>query len=84
MKIIDTADSFIFNSGRGKLIFVLLGIMLFKTGVWFIPNIGATVAIAQDPFTNPFLNPNAHYLLTSWLSPYLAWLFGLSGNTISF
>lgn len=67
-------------SCKHPLIFALIILLLIclKTGIWYIPNIGATLAIAVDPFTNPFQNPMAHYLMYSWLGPFLAWLLGIT------
>lgn len=68
-------------SRRHSLIFtlVILLVICLKAGIWYIPNIGATLAIALDPFTNPFQNnPMAHYLMYSWLGSFLAWLLGIT------
>ncbi|MGJ0485684.1 MAG: hypothetical protein ACR65R_14325 [Methylomicrobium sp.] len=32
--------------------------------------------MAQNPFINPFSNPNFHYQFWSWLGSFLAWLLG--------
>jgi hypothetical protein len=52
--------------------------------VWQIPNFGASRLIAQDPFTNPFQDPNAHALYWSWLGPFLAWLLGATSPAAFF
>jgi hypothetical protein len=75
MKLLQKLEDFIFNSPRGRLIKCLISIMILKTGIWVIPNIAMTRIIARNPFINPFqYNPNAHYLLYSWLLPFLAWV----------
>lgn len=80
MNAINKIEKFIFESDAWKLILVIALLTLFKTGIWYIPNLGASQAIAQNPFTNPFPDPNAHYLFWSWLGPFLAWLIGATGK----
>lgn len=57
-----------------------MGISLFKVGVWYMPTLGWSQKIAVDPFINPFADPLAHYVLWSWLGPFLCWLLGLSNR----
>lgn len=61
------------------LLGILALVMLLRSGIWFIPNIGGSRLIAADPFVNPFDDPNAHALVWSWLGPFLAWLVGATG-----
>lgn len=79
MKLIDRLSSFVFLSAPTSLIALLFTVSLVKTGIWFIPNIEASRLIAQNPFVNPFHNPETHYLLWNWLGPFIAWLIGASG-----
>lgn len=58
-----------------------LFITVLKTGIWYIPNIGTSVAIAIDPFRNPLTDPDAHYIFWSWLDPFIAWLLGLNSES---
>lgn len=76
MEAIKKIEDFIFESAAWKLILAISLITLFKTGIWYIPNLDASQAIAQNPFVNPFPDPNAHYLFWSWLGPFAAWLIG--------
>lgn len=62
----------------------LVALMLLRSGVWLIPNIGASRLIAEDPFVNPFSDPAAHALFWSWLGPFLAWLLGARGPAAFF
>lgn len=80
MNAIHKIEKFIFESDVWKLVLVIALLTLFKTGIWYIPNMDVSRAIAQNPFTNPFPDPNAHYLLWSWLGPFLAWLIGATGK----
>jgi len=64
-----------------QLLGILLLIQFFKTGVWVIPNIEGSFVISRDLTRNPFSDPNAHYLMWSFLGPVLAHL--LSINTLS-
>ena len=76
MYMLNKIERFIFESVTWKFILVIAFLTLFKTGIWVIPNLMASQLIAQNPFSNPFQDPNAHYLFWSWLGPYLAWLIG--------
>lgn len=76
MNALHKIEQFIFESDAWKLVLVILLLTLFKTGIWYIPNLESSLAIAQNPFTNPFQDQNAHYLFWSWLGPFLAWLIG--------
>lgn len=80
MQILQNIENFIYRSPTWKLVSTILLIMLFKTGVWCIPSIEASRLIAQYPFMNPFEDPLGHYLLWSWLGPFLAWVVGAEGQ----
>ncbi len=74
MRVIDAIERFIYQSKPSRLIAIVLAVSFFKTGFWYIPNIQASWIISRDPFRNPFPDlPNFHYLVTSWLSLFLAW-----------
>lgn len=73
IEAVDTAERFIYQSSRSKLLLVLLSVMLVKSGIWQIPNLGASVWIAHEPRANPFADPDAHYLYWSWLGSFVAW-----------
>ncbi len=76
MVAIDRLQNFIFYCPVRKLIAILFSVSLLKTGIWYIPNLGASLLIAQNPFVNPFPDPDAHYLYWNWLQPFVAWLIG--------
>jgi hypothetical protein len=80
-KIIKKIEHFIFESSAWKLVFLIVSITIFKTGIWFMPNLDYSQAIAENPFINPFADPNAHYLFWNWLGPFLAWLLGVISKT---
>lgn len=80
MGVLQSVERFLYDSSRFKVVSVLWMLLILKVGVWSIPNAESIRSIAQDPFTNPFLDlPHAHYLLWTWLSPFLAWLIGATG-----
>lgn len=80
MNAINKIEKFIFESEAWKLVLVIALLSIVKTGIWYIPNLGASQLVAQNPFANPFFDPNAHYLYWSWLGPFLAWLIGATGK----
>lgn len=76
-QVVVLPPNFIFSAQRWKLIAFLVIANLLKSGIWFVPNLGASKLVAQNPFVNPFLNwPEAHYIYWSWLAPFLAWCVG--------
>ena len=73
-RLIAPIAQFIFNSSWWRVCAMMFGCMILKVGVWFIPNFGGYASISANPFSNPFDQPDAHYLFWSWLGPWLAWL----------
>jgi hypothetical protein len=76
MQIIQRTESFIFTSAKWNLIVVTMLITFVKTGIWYIPNLDKSLAIAQNPFANPFSDKYLHTLYWNWLGPFLAYLIG--------
>lgn len=66
--------AWVFDTPRWKYLAVIFGVMLAKTGVTFVAP--STVAMAVDPYTNPFSHPSEHYQFWSWLGPWLAHQLG--------
>jgi hypothetical protein len=75
MRVMETGRRFIYDSSRIKLLALTLAISFVKTGVWYMPNFEMWSTIRLDPFHNPFVDPEAHYLFWNWLSPFIAWRF---------
>jgi hypothetical protein len=84
MDAINKIEKFIYEAEAWKLILVIASLSIFKTGIWYIPNLDAYRAIALNPFINPFKDPNAHYLFWSWLGPFFAWLIGANDKVLFF
>ena len=76
MKVLEKVESFIFESPLWKFVLVLLSLSFFKTGIWYMPNLEDYRIIANNPFINPYPDPNMQYLFWSWLGPFVAWLVG--------
>ena len=83
-KLADASQQFLFQSPVWAYIAAIHALMLVKTGLWAMPNLILTRQIAQNPFVNPFADPFAHYLFWNWLTPWLAWLVGASGEIAFF
>lgn len=77
MKLLSWLEHCIFHAAAWRLVTLILLVTLFKTGIWYIPNLEMSLALALNPFANPFADPNAHYLAWNWLSPFIAWLLGI-------
>lgn len=80
MNALDRIEKFIFESEKWKLILVISLLTVIKTGIWYTPSLSFSLQIAQNPFVNPFTDPNAHFLFWSWLGPFLAWLIGATSK----
>ena len=74
MKLLDKIEYVIFQLPLWKLASLLIFVSFLKIGVWYIPNLELSQSIAQNPFINPFSEPDEHYLFYTWLSPFLAWV----------
>lgn len=76
MEVTARIERFLFDARPWKLLVVVFLLCLVKTGIWTYPNPNALFAMAQDPFANPFTNPDEHYMMWSWLGVWVAWLIG--------
>lgn len=80
VNLVDKLEGFLFRSSLLKLALVLAAVAVLKSGIWHIPNLDTYQQLAQNPFAvPPAWEPGAHYLLWSWLGPFLAWLVGATG-----
>jgi hypothetical protein len=73
MRILDGLDRFLYRSRRSVFVAAVLALSFIKTGVWYMPNFDGWKSMRLDPFHNPFVDPDAHYLFWNWLGPFLAW-----------
>lgn len=80
MRALAKAEAFIYRSERRHLILALCLIAFVKTGIWHIPNLGYFAAMAENPFVNPFADPDQHYLFWTWLGSFIAWAIGASSG----
>lgn len=77
MYFIEKIEKFIFESPFWLLCATLFLLIFVKVGFWYIPNLELFYQISLNPFENPFQDPNSHYLMSTWLSPFLGWIFGV-------
>lgn len=75
-KLTDRLAGWVLDTPRWKFLTVLLVVMFLRTGI--TPVAPALVKLAKDPFTLPWTDPYQHYLVWSWLGPFLANLLGLT------
>ena len=66
-----------FLSKKSNLFSLTFLIALVKSGIWVFPAIYASFVISQQPFQQPFSNPDDQYLMTTWFASYLAHLLGV-------
>ncbi len=80
MLLIDAAAKVVFDWRRRNFLLLVFAAMLVKTGIWHIPNINDAIVYSRNPFVVPFDDPLKQYLLTNWLSPFLAWVIGATSD----
>jgi hypothetical protein len=66
-----------FLSRKSNLFSITFFIALMKSGIWVFPAIYASFVISQQPFQQPFSNPDDQYLMTTWFASYLANILGI-------
>ena len=75
-RILSRLEDFLFNSKTSHFLITLIIILLFKVGIWHMPNLSYSQFISKNPFSNPFQGVEM-YIFWNWLGPFLAWSFGL-------
>ena len=84
MIFFEKVENFLFQTPVWKLILFLFIIMLFKTGLFYHPNLWYHLEVARNPYNNVFLDrPHLHYFYLSYFSSWLAYFIGAT-NKISF
>lgn len=66
-----------FLSKKLNLFSITFLIAILKSGIWVFPAIYASFVISQQPFQQPFSNPDDQYLMTTWFASYLAHVMGI-------
>ena len=64
----------VFASPPGRFYLVLFAVAVARCGIWYMPSSVVSRHFAADPFTNPYADPEGHYLVYNWLGAFLAWL----------
>jgi hypothetical protein len=62
---------------KSNLFSITFFVALMKSGIWVFPAIYASFVISQQPFQQPFSNPDDQYLMTTWFASYLANILGI-------
>ena len=76
---LDFLSNYLITVSFKKIIFICLAISIFKNGFWYHPGLWNMLEISKNPFSNVFgEETNKYYLYSSWLSPYLGYLFNLN------
>lgn len=85
VNLVDRLEGFLFRSSLHKLALVLAAVAVLKSGIWHIPNLDTYQQLAENPFAVPLpWEPGSHYLIWSWLGPFVAWVLGATGFTSFF
>ena len=76
-----SAPSAIFQSkllsSNNRMFTITFLLAIIKSGVWVFPAIYASFLVSQDPFSQPFSNPDDQYLMTTWFASFFANLLGI-------
>ena len=85
MNYIEKIENFIFTIPIWKFILILFSIMLFKTGIFYQPNLFEIyLEVAKNPYENVFLDKPSHqFAYTSYFGAVLAHTLGAT-DKISF
>jgi hypothetical protein len=86
MMIIDKIEKFLFEAPFWKFISLLFIIMLFKTGIFYQPNLfDIYLEAAQNPYKNIFIDrPDHQFAYTSYFGGWLAFILGATNKTSFF
>ena len=84
MYLFEKIENFLFQTSIWKLVFILFLIMLFKTGIFYHPNLHYHLDVAQNPYSNIFINkPQLDMFYLSYFGSWLAYFIGAT-NKVSF
>ena len=85
MNLLNNIENIIFNSPRWKLLLVLFVIMIFKTGIFYHPNLWQHLEVAKSPFKNFFENSaHLHYFYQNWFGSFVAGFVGAKTKVLFF
>lgn len=76
MDILGKIERGIFLSRPSLFALTAIFVALLKSGIWCSPSMVHSLAIAQNPFTNPLGDPALHFVMYSWLGSLIAWCVG--------
>jgi hypothetical protein len=80
MMILTAAERVVFAWPRARFLALLFALMFVKTGVWHFPAINLSISMARAPFTPAIADPSSQFIMTSWLSPFVAWCLGATSD----
>ena len=85
MNLLNNIENIIFNSPRWKLLLILFLIMIFKTGIFYHPNLWRHLEVARSPFENFFENSvHLHYYYQNWFGSFVAGFLGAKTKVLFF
>ena len=81
MSLFEKLENFLFQTPVWKLILFLFLIMLFKTGIFYHPNLHYHLDVAKNPYTNFFENEgNLDLFYMSYFGSWLAQFIGATSK----
>ena len=85
MNLFNNVEKIIFDSPKWKLLLFLFLILIFKTGIFYHPNIWRHLEVAKSPFENYFENtPYLHYYYQNWFGNFIAGVLGAKTKALFF
>jgi hypothetical protein len=80
----DRLAAWLFELPLWRLSLLVVAANVVTQGVWMVPNLATVQLMAGDLTRNPLPDPEAHFLLSSYLMPVLARLSGLYGSPAAY
>lgn len=78
LQVVDHLEGFLFRSSVRRLLSIGFLLTVFKSGIWYLPNLIQLREVAENPFENT-LEYGCSHLFWNWLGPFLAWVLGIHG-----
>ena len=85
MNLFKNIEDLVFETPKWKFLLILFVILIFKTGIFYHPNLWRHLEVARSPFENFFENtPHLHYYYQNWFGSFLAGKLGATNKGLFF
>ena len=85
MNLFKNIENLVFETPKWKFLLILFIILIFKTGIFYHPNLWRHLEVAKSPFENFFEStPHLHYYYQNWFGSFLAGKLGATNKGLFF